>query len=517
MHSIHTMTSKTMNSTGRMTSTNMNIELNEAIMEAMILLDPPHLSETSSELSLPSVFEAHDILLTASSIYVNERLADDGMMYLYAVDPCKDELKTFETVSLLADLYRAVILSSTLILEMCPWEDTTTSISSHNSLTLTCLIGAHVKQMHMKISRSILLLQRLGHFCYLSSSRSRSRSRAYSYSYYEYDDWHDDLLPKSHHPLLQECFERKQMMDVEGNVVFGYEDRLVSLRLDDYSYDDTCYTNTYLHEEERFNDGDNDNDIDIGNCSRKRKNSQEEETMDLPISLALSAKELEYEENKLLDIAMHDDRNHDHPYSNSKRNISAMNELESEFIERLKAALLIQYIQIPFCGICSILKQGYLIVRNCSTIISKNDATKDQENDFSMSCRLILFANGTLILYADDEISNERNLDRESHFAFALNGKSKCKATPLDNTFHFSIDNLKRCMEVSVCAENERHCSYSSDSTSLLLGVNEDKGGSLAEGIQWMSAIDTCVNQVATFDEIKDAIKGQWEQSTELD
>ena len=45
---------------------------------------------------------------------------------------------------------------------------------------------------------------------------------------------------------------------------------------------------------------------------------------------------------------------------------------------------------------------------------------------------------------------------------------------------------------------------------SMLLGVDENRGGGLAEGYNWITVLEECTKQVSRFSEVEKMIKQQW-------
>mmetsp|Transcript_18943 Transcript_18943/g.23298 ORF Transcript_18943/g.23298 Transcript_18943/m.23298 type:complete len:665 (+) Transcript_18943:20-2014(+) len=254
-----------------------SLNLSDDLMEAMLLLDPPNFkhSESSSELSLHNVRKAYDLLLDTSEMMNNDLFCNiNNDVKEIDGDGDADEVwggvdhgnvLFYDNISQTADLYRAIILSSTLILETCyndPQQlidmDTATSDTKkehqritnnnedHNILysysnNRALLSQSHVISLCRTIKRSILLLQRLSHIVYLATISIEVEINEQNKNFailFKSDnmDWHDQLLPKSQYPLLQECFDRKDMLDIETGIVFGKEDRLISLNIDDYEY-----------------------------------------------------------------------------------------------------------------------------------------------------------------------------------------------------------------------------------------------------------------------------------------
>mmetsp|Transcript_10605 Transcript_10605/g.19796 ORF Transcript_10605/g.19796 Transcript_10605/m.19796 type:complete len:294 (+) Transcript_10605:178-1059(+) len=258
------------------------IKIDEALMEAMILLDPPpfpppHAGSRNDDSRhnrfSTCIRQAHDIILSAVSWLTTMM---DHCAYDDNVHDTHDEKAVTEIVTTFADLYRALIVSSNLLLEAetIPPQQVTGAeaaaaadrlelVNGDNHKLLSSSLSSSISPspaiLYPTIIQSILLLKRLSHFSYMSHPK-------------KINDWHDDLLPKSRHSLLLECFQRKIMMDVESDVVFGLEDRLVSLEEVDYDvgYCNDCGWN-------RHDDHDNEDDDDYVSMSSSRNHRNQEE------------------------------------------------------------------------------------------------------------------------------------------------------------------------------------------------------------------------------------------------
>ncbi len=446
--------------------------LNEAVMEAMIFLDPPYLAKSISELSISNILKALNVSLTAASIEINCGLNKND-------DDDLEEEKDVEVVGTLADLYRTIILSSSLLLEMCPWKVRQPEITSVKSSIPFSLSEENLRRLNQNIIQSILLLQRLSHFSYSTNALP-------------YSDWHDELLPKSRHPLLQECFEKKPMVDLEENIVFGMEDRLVSLNLADYSAEDV----SFHFGKEALSLGANDN------VTSQCPTGTQSEGEGFDLSVSLYQKQLEREESELLDIAFKDDSQHTHGHSATlkKRTLVSVSRPANELLQRMKKDFLMQHILIPFYGVSCVIKEGNIVWNEKQQYSPGN-------SDISIHCRLVLFANGVIVIRPNDE-SSSHNGNNGFIEAFCLTPISKCVTRPIRNKFYFTIENLIECTS-SFCARTLGKAS-GKGAVSMLLGVDENRGGGLAEGYNWITVLEECTKQVSRFSEVEKMIKQQW-------
>ena len=174
-----------------MTSTPLSY-LEEELSNVMLILDPPslpssmHLSKDTS-LNRFNLQQAHETLLW---------LAHDT---------------TEGSIAPAADLYRAILVSSNLILELCPWHHPT-CINDTSTLNKRAVLT-----LHSTIQQSIAMLERLAHISKLQGSE----------------------LPKSQYPLLQECCDETLLLNVQDNVILGKEKALLSLVYNEYTFGET--------------------------------------------------------------------------------------------------------------------------------------------------------------------------------------------------------------------------------------------------------------------------------------
>ena len=536
-------------------------------------------------------------------------------------------------------MYRGIILSSTLLLEMnqACMEQTTKSASTStsdnknkNDTLMIIMDPSHIKSLCQITRQCILLLQRLSQIIYLatnddiSASSSSSSSSSTNKKKRQHDndqiqqqqqrhqlykiiiamkpphnnhndsspsssptisypppppptfsilDWHDTLLPKSQHPLLQESFERNQLIDVETGVVFGHEDRLVSLHIEDYEFFDYKYDDDDDDDGDMHDDAQATNTTKVNECiqvqprenyfrhaenldSFERNKTQqqhhefnEEEMISHELSFSLNMKELEREENMLLDIALPGTKetpnNGKKRLSNNKRknsknanqavqkhmenngaipmnssNVNGKQEqvqkqrhlfellpslLPSDFIETCKQQDIIKYIQIPFTKkneTFPIVKEGYLIV------CQNNDK---QEDHIDRRRYVRVFNNG--FIFISHVIQNEDNEEEDREImVYAIDRETtKCSSNALSNTFYFHIKNAV------VTHSNKHGGKYTSSycgkggRKDLIFAIDKEQYANyLMEGWKWMTSIDTCIDVSGAIDAFRFDMNREW-------
>uniref|UniRef100_A0A7S3V4H2 Uncharacterized protein n=1 Tax=Chaetoceros debilis TaxID=122233 RepID=A0A7S3V4H2_9STRA len=472
--------------------------LNDTLAEAMLLLDPPYLNRPST-LTVKHVTRAHDLLIPAVGCI---NIASLSRNYTDE-DFSEKETSEINLISVVSDTLRALILSSSLLLEMCPWqEQNSTAPLSHENYFLT---WQDVEKLYQTTRQSILLLQLMSHYTYLSHAR-------------QYNDWHDELLPKSQYPLLQECFQRKEMMDVEENLIFGFEDRLTSLEYEDYLYcekdfhDMSSHTDGFEQEHEIIAD---DAELYQAIFSKEMDVS---DTTDNTIPLSFDPKILIKEEESLLDIALPEDRpgSQLHRHRKMLHSDKAQDDMENSmgsttlslfFHEKLIKDGIGPFVESPLHQ-CCILKQGWLVLKRECVILS--GGTVLRESTSCTKCYIYLFSNGFIPIYSQNT-SAASPCDSTVINGFSLTLSSKTRATTMGCIFHFVIDNLiERNAKVQDCIDEGNNSSRISTITSITLGVDEDEGGSLAQGVRWMMAIDECIKNMTELNQIHQAISHEW-------
>ncbi len=574
--------------------------ISDNLMDALILLDPPPLCtanvttkeaiHSSTSISVHDVMNAHDILLSTSNlIYDIDTLSDylpnpdcsdnnigscqmkpsceNNLNQHDIEDDDESQLDTFlvltfhEKVGHMADFYRAIILSSTLLLEM--WNESLITNNayregSNESRHNIDLSQEQVKRLCQTIQQSILLLQRLSQIIYLAtnviSSNPPTASDLYKKNVNEdrqtlkntilslnitndctnkrLYDWHDYLLPKSSYPLIQECFERKKLIDIDTGVVFGYDDRLISLFIDEYVYIESNNDNEDLehsesHMQDKFQLAQRDYDTERKNNLVDTENDGfHSNDQSIIQQLSINTKDIEKEEMMLLNIAFptidinkNDQRKkHDRKrnylqgpgqqYLNSNSNSIYQVQrkkfevikcaLPRTFIERCKETDIFKYIKIPFTNndeTYPIIKEGFLILSTASNL--------SQYNNFR--CKVRLFNNGIMMLQKN-EIQSTTNQNDINVYALSSNTK-KTSTFVHSNIFHFQIDNL-----ISLyCRDNDvSSCSYK-DMESIVFAIDKEAGGNfLGQGCDWASSFDACIQVTCAVCCLCKSIKDNW-------
>ncbi len=560
------------------------VELNNALMEAMVLLDPPFLNRPST-LTCTNVTKAHDMLISAANDLDMNTYVERTSFITASLDNNDgdgdgdgDEGGTGRngnTTIIVADLFRALILSSTLLLEMCPWQEgeeetggkiinkntdenmveveSAMNLSSDSPSTTSrgsdiYLSELDVKRLYRTVRQSILLLQLLSRFAQLASSTTSACANSHQCGD-NISDWHDELLPRSQYPLLQECFQRKELMDVEDNVVFGMEDRLISLNVQDYMYEyeegqyghDGMETESEMGETNNYAQGDEyvageathydipHSHINGHSVNRNRNIGTDFDEMaeadadakEQAISLSLDPNQLRTEEDILLDIAFPETENTPHNKHACKRqrknkagiaNQNSSKRTPSPSIQhRLKQDGLLQFILLPFDQTCYIVKEGWLILRACE--IQRHKSVQKDAGTSDLSCYIYLFSNGFLCFYTNTMgfkaglgLATDPKNENQLLHAFSISAASSSKPTMVGThkTFHFTIDELEERRNKA------EKCDMDHRMASIVLGVDEEQGGGLTDGYNWMMTMNQCSKETKEFEQLREAIKQQW-------
>lgn len=429
------------------------LQISEVISEAMILLDPPNLpSKCSNKMTPQHAKNAYDLLL---SIQQKDLLYSDDVL---TTADTFDTLSSQSALGIMSDMYRAIILASSLLLEMCYWSNS----NEYGSLT-----RQQAEILSKTILKSIQCLKRISRLVQFSCHCTQNKGMTVHKSIIS-QDWHDDYLPKSQYPLIQECFEREPLVDIQTNVVFGMQDRIVSLEEEDY----------ILHEDDHVYDS--YDDLHQESLMESNKNShadnqfyshdQISQDMD-NFPIMMNPKQLEKEELELLKIAIpnwNTWKNGRNPY-NKRRRIPSMIQ---KILYDLSKYDISNCLSLPYgLGPCRILKSGSLICKK-----DEHDLTMEQ------NVELHLFANGIIVLYHQDKDPDTTD-DLE---VYIITTHSTCTRITMGLTFHFSISSI-----------NVIHSN--SKSSQLIFAVDEAKGGCLKEGCDWMSGFQLSMENVIEF------------------
>ena len=624
--------------------------LNDVLMEAMILLDPPPatpLSTTTttttatsptSSLTLASVQASYDMLVSFSNYdYFHKEMMSipsivnskntqqqqkQKQQQIQHKQPEEEANTSFydssytfhDKIILLSDLYRAIIVSSSLLLELMIPPIITKPKNSQKSederidatTTNNDAYGSTTRMLCQTIQRSILLLQRISQIYFLATSKyqksttmSSSSTSSLSSSYlpknmndkkhiilsmmkpYQYQpttttksnnvkvnddndvivEWHDTLLPKSQHPLLQECFERKELIDLETDVIFGYDDRLISLLLEDYEYYSSTTTNDYDCDNNDMEDpkddsnsvaqkivndnSTNDNDSyhhqpqEQQQQKQQRNSSSQDDDISQHLSLSLNIKEIEKEEEMLLNVAFPDTYNEQSSSQkkikkqkdgknsrkrrrrnqedfNNKRLSHQFTRLTSNFLDICQKNDVLKYIQLPFTSgkekeTYPIVKEGWLLLRHSSPSSSSRNPTKNQDDNMT-KYYIRIFKNGIIILCSSMDESKHSsaptNMSQEEKFMVYelvvgedIDVPKKCTSIIRNNIFHFQIESVRKLYSTTKSDANTSTSTDGSDDqkydvsiSTIEFAIDRKHGGNyLMEGWEWISVLDECL------------------------
>lgn len=425
------------------------LEISEVISEAMVLLDPPNLpSKCSNKMTPQHAKNAYDLLL---SIQQKDLLYSDDAL---ATADTVDTLSSQSVLGIMSDMYRAIILASSLLLEMCYWSNN----NEYGTLT-----RQQAEILSKSILKSIQFLKRISRLVQFSCHCTQNKGMTVHKSIIS-QDWHDDYLPKSQYPLIQECFEREPLVDIQTNVVFGMQDRIVSLEEEDY----------ILHEDDHVHDSYEDFIMEPNENSQTDDefytHDQISQDMD-NFPIMMNPKQLEKEELELLKIAIpscNTWKNGRNPH-NKRRRIPV---LIQKILEDLSKYDISNCLSLPYgLGPCRILKSGSLICKK-----DEHDLTMEQ------TVELHLFANGIIVLYYQDNDPDTTN----GMEVYTITAHSTCTRITMGLTFHFSIPSI-----------NVIHSN--SKPSQLIFAVDEAKGGCLKDGCDWMSGFQIAMENVIEF------------------
>jgi len=501
--------------------------MEEKLDEAMILLDPPILKETSSKLKPRHVMNAYTILISINEGYNNG----------------KQQIMPKE-FPWMADVYRALILSSSLLLELSnPKRHDPQQFPEWNS---TLFKKDETLVLIQTIRRSILLLRRLGSIFLLSQNphnsskcRSNNRKRENNYSkamqlqqnretVNSNFDWHDDVLPPSTYPLLQECFVRKEVANIDDDVVFGRDKRLVSLDIKNYSFD--SITANYSQEVRLNRNPVDSSQINIV-CNNNDMIVQETNRI-INDNVSIDFVEIESEQNILLKVAFPKET----PYLGTERGqknstISLSNngdeiileeslgrKFSQDFTKLAKEQDHLPVIRDLFqnnLNLYNSFKSGYLIFR-------RNDPSETSHGHVEQAkCHLQLFSNGVLVActYVISKNTNNDNLEAATRpdkiIMFCTIGSHiDCSPIILGNTFYFQVGHVRICSKID---NPNKECSKYVKSDKLIFGIDEEMGGNFAYGYSWVTALMECSEKLQKAEELQRDISVEWDLAKESD
>lgn len=427
------------------------LEISQVISEAMVLLDPPNLpNKFNNHVTPKHAKDAYDLLL---SIH-REDLHQDP----FTTNDTVDTLSPQSTLGVLTDMYRAIILASSLLLEMCYWFDN----QEYGTLTTQ-----QANILSETIVQSIQWLKRVSRFIRYSCHSKDNHGIAPKCTISQ--DWHDDYLPKSQYPLIQECFEREPLIDIQTNIVFGMQDRIVSLKEEDY----ILHKDDHVHEAHDWNPDPTTIEYNVDRHVHNHSNVHNQDIQDMDnFPIMMNPKQLEKEELELIKIAVPNWNNtwKNGRKVNGKRRVPVVIE---NILHDLSKYHVSNCISLPYgLGPSRILKSGSLIWKN-------DEHTLAMEQNIE----LYLFANGIIVMYRQEEGNTDTTRNME---VYTISANTICTRVTMGLTFHFSLSSI--------------HVVHSNTKPSqLIFAVDERKGGCLKEGCDWMSEFQTAIENTTEF------------------
>ena len=207
----------------------------EELDSILLLLDPPNLPSSMqlqqevTSLTPCTVLEAHERLIRLC----NDLHEDQNEIRTEGADESGKEEKEGdkERIALMADIYRAIVLSSNLILELCPWYHPRMKHMEESILRKETVIA-----LHFIIRQSLYLLHRLTHIYSLLGLSRQDKSQQEQRLFCVTTPSNDIQLPPSQYPLLQECCAQPLLVNVQDNVILGRQHSLLSLNEKDYIF-----------------------------------------------------------------------------------------------------------------------------------------------------------------------------------------------------------------------------------------------------------------------------------------
>ena len=177
------------------------MSVDELLLESIILLDPPPLAASSSELSLEDVRKAHEYLLMACQVIASNSCKNDDDNDA-SFSGSKNSISE-DWIRIVCDVYRGMILCTHLLLEMDPSSSGTNSSRHLRNIRKCILLLYHLALMHQQQQ------QREGMIESLSSVLPA------------FVDWNGQGLPFSPHGILQECFQTIPLTILNTNSNFS--------------------------------------------------------------------------------------------------------------------------------------------------------------------------------------------------------------------------------------------------------------------------------------------------------
>ena len=484
----------------------------DSLEKAILLMDPPPSSTLSShELTVQDIAGAHDLLLEAATLL--EKHNKNGI-----------HLNVCKRISLLADIYKALLVSCHLLLEMVTFheddeddEDTdeddkiesTTKSSSKSTFQYLTLKDEH--KIYETMNQCIYLLRSLSLLYQLQTHTPIK----------EHIDDMNVVLPPSSYPFLQLCFEGSdQLISLHPNDqdVIHQDYDILSPPPPDFQKDTKDNHNIYKYDKANSEDDCEDIEEDNG------------------ISLDLDSNQLQIEESLLLDIAF--------PSSLDEAILPVQNDhvtADSKHVNHTTKDTSLSLSQQTFHHEFSyVLQEGWLLYyhnidNNNNGIKIVNQIQVDSKDTIAATteytsttttttmtpektrvyCKVDIFGFITLYTYPPENDKYESSQSQSSLFPpnsvfmmLALTPKSICEPVIHGKTFHFSIhhvDHLIQSFNLSLLPSSSS-ISTSQNNTvrdnsnhdlnvihNVLFEIDVQSGGGLSTGFQWVTVIQSLI------------------------
>ena len=466
------------------------------------------------DLSINDVAHAYEILIDASSTVSNEIIlmkhatGYHNNHHHQDNDNNPDEVKSqkmnqnniFDSIDLilLSDIYRCLIISCQLLLEM---NLSNRSIdSSSSSKQAISLKENDINILKQTMRRCIILLKVISLMFQLTIGATKSDFKLELLVENNNNKWYLHHLPKSNHDLINECFD-------------GPEPIICLDELNDYDYnsvyeEDVPSSSSLYVNEEYTNNINNRNEIDccinngrdVDNVMDSNKNNMEDDE----IMLNIDPKQLEKEESELLQIAFPNGINdNQQSFTNDDNHIKNINNHNITTTNKMKPIVI----------------KGWLI-----------KVAEDDNNTISTTATTTvpkycqLYSNGIFSINNnnnnnDNEIIRDTSIEETTSSSFSiiyLNEKTICKPIVHDKIFYFSIENYHGTDDLSFPDNDEtaiENQHYRHQYPNVLFQMDESDGGFM-KGFSWVSAINNVIMSSSVRRRIQDEFFEEWNMNT---
>jgi hypothetical protein len=497
-----------------------------------------HFKESSchrrKQISVHDVIQAYDFLIHALSILSSDhnKIQKEDYDSLLRI--------SWESLQQYSDTYRALLITSNLLLEMLP--------SEHTALNPTSIQG-----LLSTSRRCILLLQSLEKLCAAKTIAERHICKSTMFytggdDIEDYDrsvddlhmnyDWHDDgFLPKPGSFNCKKAMDQNDFMETSiiheccCRPVYSQEqpssryeksastkelvrgERLISMSPEDYDYFEG-YSN-FIHElknpvfnqDNTIDQDESDNTSPVENYNdcglvmtiqpsvgdetdiHGNTDSNAQESF-----LALSTEILAQEEEKLLKIMISSDQSNvkSTPRRKKKKKKTQLAQTGEAFDLTDKTP--------------SLRKEGFLL------LVCNNEAVLSIKRVYAKlhpSGWLSIEERSNIMVEGNKRESSDQSLShRTRYWDYFICQSTTCQPHTRDGvmTFHFCVDNIRILGASSLksrygadnASSTDSQANHNSKKTNLLFAVDEGTGGTLADGFEWVCTLLEVINTSKT-------------------